>query len=273
MKTWRLIPSANPSELGIVISIPQDEVGQLPNSIPAIGDQLKTLAYGVPESSLATDDRYGLYIFTMSTTQAVGGNIHVDFYYAKNKTAEERNTAFDSYTETQRIQWPAVLEWIQFGQETGFPLSQNFITGSQAGMVTSPRWLVRRGYRPSLNLETQVKVEKFLSEVPWPDWATVSTEPQPTEVSWDLVGNHGNMGRCLHPEVRVPTNSNGYRVISTAGVISSSSSTYNTEQVFPRTNMIRWQSYQVVDVKKVDGQYLRTVYTYNPPPRPRLTEE
>jgi hypothetical protein len=197
----------------------------------------------------------------------------VDFFYAKNKTPEERNTAFDSYTETQRIQWPAVLEWIQFGQDTGFPLSQNYVGASEQGIVTAPRWLVRRGYRPSLNLETQVLIQKYLSEVPWPDWATVSNEPQPTEVSWDLVGSHGNMGRCLHDDVEVPNNSNGYRVISQTGVISSSTSTYNTRQFFPRTNMIRWAPYSVVDVKKVDGQYLRIVATYTPPARPRLTED
>lgn len=274
---WRLVPTPNPSEMSFAVIIPQDTIAQYPSLIPAIGDKFKTLgqqdgsivAGWIPDAALAADSRFGLYVFATSFKEGTD----VVLVYAKNKTPEERNTPFDSYQETQRIQWPAVLEWIQFGQETGFPLSQNFIGANDSGMVTAPRWLVRRGYRPSLNLETQVLIQKYLSEVPWPDWAMVSNEPQPTEVSWDLVGNHGNMGRCLHPDVEVPSNSNGYRVISTAGDISSGTPTYNTRQFFPRTNMIRWQPYSVVDVKKVDGQYLRIVATYTPPARPRLTEE
>lgn len=266
---WRLVPTPNPSELSIAIIVPQEEVAKNPAALPAIGSTFQTLEWQ-PDPGLSQESRFGLYVFTESHKE----DLDVVFVYAKNKTPEERNTPFDSYQETQRIQWPAVLEWIQFGQETGFPLSQNYIDGSgQSSLVLSPRWLVRRGYRPAMNLETKVLVQKFLSEVPWPDWAIFSNEPQPTEVSWDLVGSHGNMGRCLHDEVIVPKNSNGYRVLSEAGDLSSSSSTYSGGQIFPKTNLTRWQNYEVVDVKKVDGQYLRVLYTYFAPTRPRLTEE
>lgn len=271
LSKWYLTKTPNPSEFGIKIVVSMNEIANNPGAYPILGSTLLQNQWVADKKFQA---KFKDYIYTYPEEgRTAEGDPAMLFFYAKNKTPEDRNTPFDTYTETQRIQWPAVLEWIQFGQETGFPLSQNFVSGRESGTVTSPRWLVRRGYRPALNLETQVLIEKYLSEVPWPDWAMVSTEPQPTEVSWDLVGNHGNMGRCLHDEVIVPTNSNGYRAISTTGVISASSSTYNTSQKFPRTNMIRWQTYSVVDVKKVDGQYLRIVATYTPPARPRLTEE
>lgn len=194
--------------------------------------------------------------------------------FVRTKTPAERNTPFETEVVTQEIQWPAVLEWIQFGQETGFPLSQNYINGQGvSSLVIAPRWLVKRGYRPALSLETTIRIRKFLSDVPWPDWALVSDEPQPTEVSWDLVGSHGNMGKCLHPDVRVPTSSNGYRVLSEAGDSSSSSSTYRGGQFFPRTNHLGWRDYVVNRVEKVQGQYLRTEWTYESPTRPRITEE
>lgn len=268
---WFLTVTPNPAEFGVSVSVPMNIIVNEGSSFPALLDPFSQNKW---VADRPFQQRYAGYVYTYNETGVTAEREPaIIFHYAKNKTAEERNTPFDSYTETQRIQWPAVLEWIQFGQETGFPLSQNYISNNTSGTVISPRWLVRRGYRPSLNLETQVLVQKFLSEVPWPDWATVSNEPQPTEVSWDLVGSHGNMGRCLHPDVEVPSNSNGYRAISTEGAISSASSTYNTRQLFPRTNMIRWQPYTVCDVKKVSGQYLLTKYTYTPPPRPRLTEE
>lgn len=268
---WYLTTTPNPAEFGVSVSVPMNIIVNREVEFPDIGDPF---SQNIWVADRAFQARYANYVYTYNETGVTSEKeAALIFHYAKNKTPEERNTPFDTYPETQRIQWPAVLEWIQFGQETGFPLSQDYVGPDGSGKVTSPRWLVRRGYRPSLNLETQVLVQKYLSEVPWPDWAMVSDEPQPTEVSWDLVGSHGNMGRCLHPEVAVPTNSQGYRAISTAGVISSASSSYDTRQIFPRTNHLRWKPYEVVDVKKTDGQYLRIVYTYTPPARPRITEE
>lgn len=272
--TWRLVETPNPSELGIVITLDQDEIASNPNAMPAIGDKLNTLSFGIPDSDLAREDRFGLYVFSLSATRGVGKDVLVDFFYAKNKTPEERNTAFDIYPITEKVVWYPVLDWIQFGQETGFPLSQNIITpNQQQGLVLAPRWLVKRGYRPGLTLTTKVLVRKFLSEVPWPDWAIESDEPQPTEVSWDLVGSHGNMGRCLHPEVPVPGQGGGYKMISQAGQIYASSSTDSNGQLYPRTNHIRWQDYIVNEVDKVDGQYLRVEKTYFAPIAPRLTKE
>lgn len=273
MSAWRLVPTPNPSELSIVITVPQQQVSLQPNAIPLIGATLNTLAW-IPDGDVATDDRYGLYVFMLSGVRADREGIVVDFYYAKNKTPDERNTPFITYTVTEKVVWYPVLEWIQFGQETGFPLSQNIITpNQQQGLVLAPRWLVKRGYRPGLTLTTKVQIKKFLSEVPWPDWAMESDEPQPTEVSWDLVGSHGNMGRCLHPSVPVPGQSSGYKVISQAGDLYASSSTDSNGQLYPRTNHIRWQDYIVNEVDQVEGQYLRIEKTYFAPIAPKITKE
>lgn len=214
---------------------------------------------------------WGNYIYTEGMDP---GNAELAFLWVKVKTDEEIATPFETQEVTGRHGWLPVLEWVDFGQERGFPLSQAGINSSgQQATFQAPRWQVRYAYRPDITIMTRMSIRLFLSHKPFSEYEMESDEPIPSEVSWDLVSSHGSMGSCLHPEVEVPANSAGFVSISTAGSLESSSSTAASGQFFPKTNHKGWRDYVVNDVKYVNGQYLRTEITYRAPLRTKLTQK
>lgn len=263
------IPTPSPRERALVVTVEESVFANDPDILPAWGTLYKDCAKALvaKEYKKHFDD----YMYVEQRGEH-------GLLFVKTKTPEQRNTRIKSPGQiTDRVTWDAVLQWIEFGKEDGFPLSQNTINGQgKQAIVTADRWLVPRGYRPSQNLNTVITVEEFLSEVPWPSWAMESDEPQPTEVMWDLVGSHGTMGRCLHDTVPVPGQaSSGYRVVSTVGdKLQSASSTAPGQFIFPKTNHKKRQDYTVNIVKYQDGQYFRQKLTFHVPiPMSKIVRE
>lgn len=266
---FQIIDTVNPNEEAFYTELDQEVLSRLrSDEYPVYPDTLyQDWIAAIPERKT----QWGNYRYLYKKFSPEG---ILQFYWGKVKTDAQKNTPFDTTTITEEVSWPAVLEWIQFGQESGFPLSQNYISGSgEQALVVAPRWLVQYGYRPGMTLTTRVTVEKFLSDLPFPEWAFESDQPQPTEVSWDLIGSHGSIPRCLHPEVIVPAQSSGFRVVSTAGNLESSSSTAPGGQSFPRTNHLTWQDYIVTRVREIDGQFYRERRLYEAPNLPRITQK
>lgn len=250
------IPTVSPRERSLIVQVEESAFAENPNLIPEEG----TLYRDFPEAAIAKDypiDQWGGYKYVEQRGP-------YGLLFVKVKTEAERNTPFKITKTNQKVPWDAVLEWIQFAIASGFPLSQNTINGQgRPALVTADRWLTPRGYKPAQTLITTVIIRHFLSDVEWPDWAMDCDEPQPTEVSWDLIGSHGSMGRCLHPTVEVPQQgANGYRVVTTAGALQSASSTGSQKWLFPKTNHKNRRDYTVNMVEYVDGQYYRQEMTF-----------
>lgn len=250
------IRTVNPRERSLIVQVQESVFAENPNIIP----EVNTLYRDFPEQCIAQDyptSQWGNYKYVEQRGD-------YGLLFVKVKTPEERNKPFLTTVENQKVPWDAVLEWIQFAIASGFPLSQNTINGQgQQAIVTADRWLVPRGYRPAQTLITKIRTRHFLSDVEWPDWAMDCDEPQPTEVSWDLVGSHGSMGRCLHPTIEVPQQgSNGYRVVTADGDLQSASSTGSQKWIFPKTNHKNRRDYTVNMVQYVDGQYYRQEITF-----------
>jgi hypothetical protein len=278
-KPFQLQKTPNPNERSFWTIHDQDDFDKVSedgnNGFPIADETIyKNWFKRLPGKVHPTDDAklYGNYIYKDCDT----GDGTISFLWVKVKTPQQRNTAFRTQQITDHVDWDAVLEWIQFGKETGFPLSQNSINGQgKQSIVTADRWLVPRGYRPSQNLNTIVTVEEFLSEFPYPDDQMESDEPQPTEVMWDLVGSHGSMGKCLHPEILVPAQAtSGYRVVSTAGDVQAANSTAGKPWKFPPTNHKKRRDFFIMDVKFVGSQYYRKKLTFHVPvPSSKVIQE
>lgn len=262
------IPTPNPRERSLIVQVEESVFVQDPDILPAYDTR-----YEDCDRKIFAHDynkKFNDYVYR----DQVGDH---GMLFVKTKTPEERNTQIKpSQQVTERVDWDAVTQWIQFGQETGFPLSQNTINGQgKQAIVTAPRWLVPRGYQPGQSLMTVVTVKEFLSEVPWADFQMQSDEPQPTEVMWDLVGSHGTTGRCLHPKVQVPAQATaGYRVVTTAGDTQSANSSAGKGWIFPQTNHKKRQDFMIVDVKYSNGQYYRKESVYHVPvPMSKIVQE
>lgn len=270
---WSLHKTPNPAEKMFSVLASMPEIAQKIAEYNAYTEgSLFSDFPNVPDEWLAKPETFGNYIYKDCDDDAPGW---MRFYFVKTKTPAERNTPFERRRITQRLDWDAVLEWIQFGIDTGFPLSQNTINGQgRQALVTADRWLVPRGYRSAQNLMTTVDIEIFMSEIPWPEYLMESDEPQPTEVMWDLTGSHGSMGKCLHDTVPVPAQSTaGYRVVTSVGDIQSANATGTKRWLFPKTNHKKRRDYTVISVEFVSFQYLLTKYTYRVPNQPKIIQQ
>lgn len=214
---------------------------------------------------------YGDYVYSFCRDDGPGFK---RFFFVKPKTQEERNTPFETIWSSRPVSWPAVLEDLWFIR-------------TNRGLATEYAY-ARRRYRPAVNVASQIRIDHYLSEVPWSKQATTHEEPIPTEVSGTMlvvVGSGGgtrllpinvDIGKCLHPEVILsgPLNVASAERIPNAGTIPQSYVGNPTgNQVFPPTNMGDWQTYVLQDtVQPVGGLYLREKVTVFPPKRGEALE-
>jgi hypothetical protein len=186
---------------------------------------------------------------------------HKRLIFAKSKTQTERNTPFETIYSTRQYPWPAVL------QELWFEEVDNYI-------------YQKRFYRPSVTVDSRIKIQHYLSEVPWPQAVTSHPQPIPTEVTGtqvveasdnDVFSLQVNFPKCLHPEVILSRaiRSGSASRIDNAGTQPPNYTNSNPQsQVFPATNFTDWQKFVIQDVVQPQrGLYLREKVTIYPPQR------
>lgn len=215
---------------------------------------------------------YGDYVLI----DVKNGDNAIYWFFGKTRTDEERATPYLDYTEKRPdVPWPNVLKWVEFGEDYGFPLSQETIDSrNRRTLVIAGRPVIRYTWLPAMSLTTKVRVRKFLSERPFPDHELVSDEPIPTDVSFDYIGKDGGFPKCLHDDIRVPGTQNDYRALSSAGTPERFNNTADNSQFFPKTNHKDWQTYVVNTSRRMEGLglYERTEETFFVPNRPKLSE-
>lgn len=205
-------------------------------------------------------EEFGDYIYTYSEPADAG---HKWFYFARPRTQKERDTPFETFWSSVQYPWPAVLEQLIILQSS-FP--QSTYNGSTT--VTAPRYFVRRKYRPSVSLNSRIKVEQFLSEKPWPATALIHQEPIPTEVNGSYLGLDISFPKCLHPRIELPELVPGAQAILNAGTVERNSGGTPTKQIFPATNFEDWRPFVKEDqVQPQRGLWLRERVTIYPPQR------
>lgn len=213
---------------------------------------------------------FGDWVYIYSTD---GAPDYMDFYFARPMTDAERNTPFETINSTRSYPWPAVLEYL------------DFIVANPN--TTSAVAFQRRVLSPSVTLSSDITIEHFLSERPWEEDEIGTDPPIPTEVVGSQVIQLGtvssqfrfssvnvNIGRCLHPEVRLsgPGGAGlaGSQVVQNAGTLPQTNVLAPTAgQYFPATNYTDWQPFVIEDVvQPVRGLYLREKVTIYPPTKP-----
>lgn len=242
-------------EIGFIITV-DGEVEWIPAQMPKVGDVYSD----TPIQPKVNEALYGTYV-CVDVRQA---GQSWQFFFGKAKTGRERNTPYTTEYRTERYTWPPVLEWISWDEDSAFPLSQNGIdaAGNEA-LVTIPRWTVQYGLRDGQSLQTNVTVKHYLSEVPYPETQLISDEPQPAAINWDLPGNHGSTGPCLHGQYEIPIPKG---VVSRSSVETQNPPSANSHAVtFEPTNHEDWQDITVMSMQRVGGQYYKTETIYHVP--------
>jgi hypothetical protein len=257
-----LIATPDPTEFTIRIRVPDYIInqqlalqpsGKLTRYLP-----YKEVSFAVRHERVA---EFGDYVYTYCE-QADAGFKHL--YFARVRTETERNTPFESFYSSRQYAWPPVLEDLYFISST-FP--QSTATGSDA-ISTATRYFTRQKYRPSVSVDSRIKVQQYLSEVPWNPQVLLHPQPIPTEVDGSYLGLSVNFPKCLHPRIVLPELVPGAQIVFNAGAVNITRAGTPKGQVFPATNFEDWRPFVIEDVVQPQkGLWLREKVTIYPPLR------
>lgn len=267
MAKWRLLETPNPTRCGIGIIIPQDEVASNPAGIPQIEDSLKDLSFGIPESSLATDDTFGLYQYTSYRMIGEKESASFMFMYGPNLTDTEKNTPYrSSWRKHGNHRWPPILKGIILLEDNSFPRSTNYVSNGQAGVALGPAYYDRVVYIPDTNEGTRFLMEEFFSATKFsiPRYQT----PVATAVQYSVNGLNGSFPECLHDDIEIPATRTATATYYGGQDFSGNGSVEG--QFFPRTNFKRWRPYVLLDEQEQQdaGWYRQRIRVF-PPAMPK----
>lgn len=265
MADFELIPTPDPVQFSIRIRVDNKTIPEGLNLAASGGDTTLVLYTTYKSFSWAKaaerTTEFGDYVYTYASA---ADDRHTYFHFAKAKTQAQRDTPFEVFWTSRNYPWPAVLEDLYFVKSDTFVNSVN--DGSSA--VTTPSYYKREVYRPSVTVNSRLRVEQFLSDRPWPASALVHRVPIPTEVNFSFVGLSANYPKCLHPRIEVPELVPSYQLVEGAGVVNPARVRAPSKQIFPATNFTDWQPHVINDtVEQSGGLWLREKVTVFPPIR------
>lgn len=251
-----VVPTPNPDEFSVRVW--QDANQMKLTATPTLGELYS-------ESDIPTLPRrqdFADYIYCDSSKE--GDDIW--FYYAKPKTAAERNTPFRTTFGTRQYPWPGVLYSLDIYKTTEFP--QTVYNGTST--ISAPRYFAKYVFKPTPNVSSVVKIEEYLSDVPYSQADVTHAQPVPTDINGDFLGLSINFPRCLHPKVVFDNNVPGAQKITGQGTVDASGNWNPNKQIFPATNFLDWAPFVIEDDPQlVNGQYYRRKVTIYPPVSPQ----
>lgn len=259
--------------MGFAVIIPQDIVGQNPTAIPQIGAQYKTLGITgsptskslgwQPDPALASDERFGLYIYTYNEKDGAD----VVFYYAYPKTVIQANTPFrETWVEFGDHHWHPILKALELVEDPVLVYATPSISGNNQGITTAPRYYQREEYINDVDEGTRfLLLERF---GPRPFIIPRYPVPQPGRISYQTATREGGFPECLHDDVVIPPTRTG--TSQNAGGTTTAVGGSLDGQEFPRTNFKSRRPY----VKKVsqsqrDGGWYSPLIRVYPPRLPK----
>lgn len=270
MSDFQIHATPNPTEFMVSVRVPDEKFN--PKLLQANGKTLvRLLPYMDVSWTTVQGGRVGeygdyVYSFCLDDGQDRTGYTWKRFYFVKPKTQEERDTPFETLWSTKMYPWPAVLLELWFER-------------TEVGGANEYAYQ-RRRFRPSVTASSVIRIDHYLSEIPWSKQAISHMQPIPTEISGRQVIKRSNgdatmnllvdFPKCLHPEVilTLPPNTVSGERIPNAGTQPPTYIGNVKQQVFPATNFTDWQPFVIQDiVQPVKGLYLREKITIWPPKR------
>lgn len=242
---FSFVPTPNPAELAISVTVSGQDLTPERMLTPGVDTY--------DDFKLGTRERvrdFSGYVFTYS--EAREGL--VTFYFAKNKTNQERNTPFRSLQKVDNFTWHPVLKQIKFLRDNSFPHATQYLDGADIKLRNAARYYARLVYVPAATEGTLFITEYFFAEVPF----NIPQTPVPMAgaVQWHFMDCNGGFQECLHKRIVI-----GGQRTGPGGVAGG--------QVFPATNFTQWEPFVTQDTQEFSGGgYLRIRVTVYPPPEP-----
>jgi len=216
-----------------------------PSNIPVVGTRWRDWELGQKDREI--DPEWRDYVFVDTVDAAPGRRA---FVFGKLKSEADADVPFESYFDNEFWRWPTVVKQIyKLGVVTAF---------NSGASVTSTLGQNRNiVIKPAAEVESMIKVERFLNAVPWSQAKMRHRKP--------ITDDLGTLVRdCLHNDVTLTTET---------GVSNNSITTWidpvlgmQVVMFFPATNFTDWAPFVLRDwQKQVNGMWVREKVTIYPP--------
>ncbi len=258
---FNLLPTPNPSE--VMFRVKQPGAIFKSTQMPTLGTPFNQCAILSVKSAVQLQG-YGSYVYVMCRRDKED----MWFYFGKSRTQAERDTPFRTYYTKQNHPWDAVLEDV-------YPVKSVKRTVANYGGSDIPtveyEYQIRYKYRPAVTVNSLVRVDLYLAEVPWDKAKFRHEQPIPTDVQGSFGGQDVSFPRCLHGTVTFPEALTGGQVVTGVGMQNPPPGRNPAKMIFPATNFPDWAPFVIDDEQEpVDGMYLRQKKTILAPTRPEV---
>ena len=246
--TFQTVPTPNPNESSFILTVDDKDLG--PTNMPVDGTTYAAWTWGQKDR---IDEAWSDYTYRISVDAAPGKRA---FLFVKNKTATEANVPFDTYWTTKSYRWPMVIHSLAFGE--------NIITGT----ATRDRTAVQAFERitPAMEVVCDVKVELFLSPIPFTRQALQHKQMVTNDLSISHKGFNFSYRDVLHPTIRYYFGSNGMSIQSEYGTFNAAVDFSDTDMIIPGTSFEDWAPHVISDTQEpTKGLFLREKQTIFPP--------
>lgn len=259
---FNLLPTPNPSE--VMFRVKQPGAIFKSTQMPAIGTPFNQCDILSVKSAVQLQG-YGSYVYVMCQRDKE----NMWFYFGKSRMQAERDTPFRTYYTKQNHPWDAVLEDVYPVQSMKRVVKEY---GDTTFPTVEPVYQIRYKYRPAVTVNSLVKIDLYLAEVPWDQAKLRHDQPIPTDVQGSFGGLDVSFPRCLHGLVTFPEALAGAQVVPGVGMANPPPGRNSARMIFPATEpFIDWAAYVLEDEQQpVNGMYLRQKKTIYPPARPEV---
>lgn len=257
---FNLLPTPNPNEL--MFRVKQPAAIFKSTQMPTIGTPYSQCDI-LSVKSVVQLQGYGSYVYVMCSRDKE----NMWFYFGKSRTQAERDTPFRTYYTKQNHPWDAVLEDVYPVQSMKRVVKEY---GSTTFPTVEPEYQIRYKYRPAVTVNSVVRIDLYLSEVPWDKAKFRHEQPIPTDVQGSFGGLDVSFPRCLHGTVTFPEALAGAQVVTGVGMVNPPPGRNPSKMIFPATEPFTdWADFVLDDEQEpVNGLYLRQKKTILAPIRP-----
>ena len=238
--TFQTIPTMDPSESAFVFTLDDNLV--LPSNLPVAGTKWSDWELGQRDREI--DQEWKDYVFVDTMSASPGRRA---FVFGKLKSAAQADVPFESYMDNEFYRWPTVVRKREVLSIVEVFSSSTLVENNENKFFT----------KPSAEVESLIKVERFQNAVPWEAKAMRHRKPITDDLG-DFVKD------CLHPDIKITA---PYRSSSNRAVF------YFNNQIgmrvdihYPATNFTDWAPFVLRDSQKqVNGMWVREKVTIYPP--------
>jgi len=151
---------------------------------------------------------------------------------------------YETETVTVDYTWPAVVGELYFSYDKSATVS--------LGTASRPRLYDRPVLRERQTTASKVVIEKFTSNVAFPDRFFDIEQPMPTPIAWNFTGVTSNNILCLHPTIEIEFE--GEEMFKSC--VKGDALPFSSARKFPATNFKDWEPF-VLAVKSAEANFLK----------------